>query len=108
MIEIPKNPETCNIENGVAEVQNQLATRKDKYGEGAVGEAYLDWGANGNMYRNCPTRQMSFEVAYMFKGKGYYVYRQTMGTGNHHIPASTTIYLRIQNKPRKYNNWPEL
>lgn len=109
MIEIPRNEvQTNDYENVVSEVLTQLTTGKDKYGEGAVGTAYIDWGITGDFYQNCPSKSVADKVARAFKDKDYYVYVQRMGYGNRHILEGTPISYRIYKEARKYNNWDEL
>lgn len=108
MIQIPFNEKmTSDYEAVVNDVLNQLASGKDKYGEGALGTAYIDWGAISEFYQNCPTRFIAYKVAYEFKAKGYYVYVQRMG-GHSRIPEGTPICYRIYKQARLYNNWEVL
>lgn len=109
MIEIPKNEiQMDDYEKVVQEVLSQLMTGKDKHGEGSIGTAYIDWGATGDFYRNCPSRSLADKVARAFKEKGYYVYIQRMGFGSRRIAEGTPITYRIHKQARIYNNWEEL
>lgn len=109
MIEIPVNQvQVSDYEKVVGEVLNQLTTGKDKYGEGLVGTAYIDWGVTSDFYQNCPSKSVADKVARAFKEKGYYVYVQRMGYGNRRILEGTPISYRIYKEARKYNNWDEL
>lgn len=109
MIEIPQNEvQTSDFEKVVEEVLNQLKSGKDKYGEGLVGTAYIDWGVTSDYYQNCPSKSVADKVARAFKEKGYYVYVQRMGYGNRRILEGTPVSYRIYKEARKYNNWEEL
>ena len=71
MIEIPQNEVQINdYEKVVNEVLNQLTTGKDKYGEGLIGTAYIDWGVTSDYYQNCPSKSVADKVARAFKEKG--------------------------------------
>lgn len=109
MIQIPQNNvQTNDYENVVNEVLSQLSTGKDKYGEGLIGTAYIDWGVTSDYYQNCPSKSVADKVARAFKEKGYYVYVQRMGYGNRRILEGTPVSYRIYKEARKYNNWDEL
>ena len=109
MIQIPENEVQINdFEKVVSEVLTQLQTGKDKYGEGLVGTAYIDWGVTSDYYQNCPSKSVADKVARAFKEKGYYVYVQRMGFGNRRILEGTSVSYRIYKEARKYNNWDEL
>lgn len=109
MIKIPQNEVQINdYERVVNEVLNQLTTGKDKYGEGLIGTAYIDWGVTSDYYQNCPSKSVADKVARAFKEKGYYVYVQRMGYGNRRILEGTPLSYRIYKEARKYNNWEEL
>lgn len=109
MIQIPTNERfSSDYEAVVKEVLSQLATGCDKYGEGQIGTAYIDWGIINDTYKNCPSKNIADKVANDFKAKCYYVYIQRMGFGNKRIPEGTPTCYRIYEKPRQYNNWDEL
>lgn len=109
MIQIPQNNvQTNDYENVVNEVLSQLSTGKDKYGEGLIGTAYIDWGVTSDYYQNCPSKSVADKVARAFKEKGYYVYVQRMGYSNRRILEGTPVSYRIYKEARKYNNWDEL
>ena len=109
MIQIPTNEQFhSDYEIVVKEVLSQLTTGCDKYGEGQVGTAYIDWGIINDTYKNCSSKNIADMVANDFKTKGYYVYIQRMGFGNKRIPEGTPTCYRIYVKPRQYNNWDEL
>lgn len=109
MIEIPQNEIQINdFEKVVDEVLTQLKTGKDKYGEGLVGTAYIDWGVTSDIYQNCPSKSVADRVARDFKEKGYYVYIQRMGYGNRRILEGNPVSYRIYKEARKYSNWEEL
>lgn len=109
MIEIPVNQvQVSDFEKVVSEVLSQLTTGKDKYGEGLIGTAYIDWGVTSDLYQNCPSKSVADKVARAFKEKGYYVYIQRMGYGNRKIFEGTPVSYRIYKEARKYNNWEEL
>lgn len=109
MIEIPQNKvKISDFEKVVNEVLTQLKTGKDKYGEGSVGTAYIDWGVTSDYYQNCPSKSVADKVARAFKEKGYYVYVQRMGFGNRRILEGIPVSYRIYKEARKYNNWDEL
>ena len=94
-MEIARNERVNEFEIVVNEVINQLTTGMDKYGEGEVGSAYIDWGMNGSPYKNCPSKSVADQVAQAFKEKDYYVYVQRMGYGSRRIPAGTPMCYRI-------------
>ena len=109
MIQIPTNEQFhSDYEIVVKEVLSQLTTGCDKYGEGQVGTAYIDWGIINDTYKNCSSKNIADKVANDFKTKGYYVYIQRMGFGNKRIPEGTPTCYRIYEKPRQYTNWDEL
>lgn len=109
MLQIPQNEVQMNdYEKVVRDVLTQLSTGKDKYGEGQIGTAYVDWGIISDFYQNCPSKSLADRVARDFKGKGYYVYIQRMGYGNRRIPEGTPISYRIYREARQYSNWEEL
>lgn len=91
MIQIPENEVQIND----CEVLTQLQTGKDKYGEGLVGTAYIDWGVTSDYYQNCPSKSVADKVASAFKEKGYYVYMQRMGYCNRRILEGTIITVRF-------------
>lgn len=108
MIEIPtNNAKETAYEAVVNDVLSQLASGWDKYGEGTIGTAYIDWGAVSEFYQNCPSRSVADEVARAFKEKGYFVYVQRMG-GHTRILEGTPICYRIYTEARLHNNWEEL
>lgn len=108
MIQIPQNEvQTNDYEKVVSNILEQLTTGKDKYGEGSVGTAYIDWGITGETYQNCPSKSVADRVARDFKEKGYYVYVQRMGFGRR-IPEGTPVTYRIYKEARKYSNWEEI
>lgn len=109
MIDIPTNERfDADYETVVADVLNQLTTGCDKYGEGTIGTAYIDWGVTSDIYQNCPTKSIADRVARAFKEKGYYVYVQRMGIGNRRILPGTPVAYRIYREARKYSNWEEI
>ena len=109
MIQIPTNERfSSDYEAVVKEVLSQLATGCDKYGDGQIGTAYIDWGIINDTYKNCPSKCIADKVANDFKAKGYYVYIQRMGFGNKRIPEGTPICYRRYEKQRQYTNWDEL
>lgn len=80
MTEIQFNSvQTNDFDCVVKDVLKQLSTGKDKYGEGQVGTAYIDWGITGDYYQNCPSKNVADKAARAFKEKGYYVYILRMG-----------------------------
>ena len=95
MIQIPTNERFSSYyEAVVKEVLSQLATGCDKYGDGQIGTAYIDWGIINDTYKNCPSKCIADKVANDFKAKGYYVYIQRMGLGLSliHISEPTRPY----------------
>lgn len=109
MIDIPANEvKISDYNNVMREVLKQLATGQDKYGDGAIGTAYIDWGANSDTYKNCPSQSIADKVALAFKRTGHHVYVQRMGRGSSRIAEGTPICYRIYNEACKSNKWDEL
>lgn len=109
MIEIPANGVMKNdYDNVMTEVLKQLATGQDRHGEGAIGTAYIDWGANSDTYKNCPSKSIADKVALAFKRTGHHVYVQRMGRGSSRIAVGTPICYRIYNEACKTNKWDKL
>lgn len=109
MTDIPFNSVQENdYERVVKDVLKQLTTGKDKYDEGSIGTAYIDWGVTSDIYQNCPSKSVADRVAREFKERGYYVYIQRMGYGNRRILEGTPVSYRIYKEARKYSNWEEL
>jgi len=97
-----------DYENVVKEVMNQLTTGQDKYGDGKIGTAYIDWGVTSDIYKNCPSKSVADKVARVFKEKGYYVYVQRMGYGSRRILEGTPICYRIYKNAKNNCYWEEL
>lgn len=109
MINIPQNKtKKQDYDKVVKDVLKQLETGEDQYGEGCKGHAYIDWGVVNDIYKNCPSQSIAYDVAMAFKEKGYYVYVQCIKAGSKRFPSGTPICYRIQEKARKSSAWPEL
>ena len=47
----------------MADVKKQIETGADKFGEGQVGTAYIDWGVSSDIWQNCPNKEIADRVA---------------------------------------------
>lgn len=79
----------------MADVKKQIETGADKFGEGRVGTAYIDWGVSSDIWQNCPNKEIADRVASEMQRGGYRVYIQRMGYGSKRIPQGTPTCYRI-------------
>lgn len=79
----------------MADVMKQIETGADKFGEGRVGTAYIDWGVSSDIWQNCPNKEIADRVASEMRRGGYRVYVQRMGFGSRAVPQGTPICYRI-------------
>ncbi len=77
------------------DVMEQIETGADKFGEGRVGTAYIDWGVSSDIWQNCPNKEIADRVASEMQRGGYRVYVQRMGFGRRDIPQGTSVCYRI-------------
>ena len=79
----------------MADVMKQIETGADKFGEGRVGTAYIDWGVSSDIWQNCPNKEIADRVASEMRRGGYRVYVQRMGYGRRDVPQGTPTCYRI-------------
>lgn len=91
----------------MADVKKQIETGADKFGEGQVGTAYIDWGVSSDIWQNCPNKEIADRVASEMQRGGYRVYIQRMGHGSSKIPQGTPTCYRIYAVGLKPNGYME-
>lgn len=79
----------------MADVMKQIETGADKFGEGQVGTAYIDWGVSSDIWQNCANKEIADRVASEMQRGGYRVYVQRMGFGSRSVPQGTPTCYRI-------------
>jgi len=65
-------------------VFQQLTEGRDKYEQGEVGKAYLDWGTRIKTYQNCNSKSIADEIATACIANGFYVTAQIFNVGKPH------------------------
>lgn len=88
----------------ITNVETQLKTGADKYGEGRVGTAYIDWGVCSDVWQNCPNKMIADRVASEMRSRGCRVFIQRMGFGRRDIPQGTPTCYRIFAQGMEPNN----
>lgn len=60
----------------ITNVETQLKTGADKYGEGRVGTAYIDWGVCSDVWQNCPNKMIADRVASEMRSRMSCIYSE--------------------------------
>ena len=91
------------VDEVMKETIRMMVEGKDKYGEGCVGDAYIDWGDSS--WKNCDFQRVAVDVANIFAEKGFFLYKDYEYNKNVH--KNVFVAIRIHYNPWPYNNREE-